>query len=114
MVKGKDSLGWSVPSGGIEDGETAEEACVREVWEETGYKVEINKHLHIKKAIIKNYRVTTSYFLCDIIGGQIAYQDPDELIEEIAWKSLHEFHEIEYLYTEDQETLLSYFIEKKY
>ncbi|WP_245890228.1 NUDIX domain-containing protein [Rummeliibacillus pycnus] len=75
----------------MEDCETAEEACVREVWEETGYRVVINRRLHIKKHLFINYHVTTSYFLCDLIGGQITYQDPDGMIEEIDWKSFDDF-----------------------
>lgn len=59
MVKEKESSAWSIPSGGIEDGESPEQACVREIWEETGFKTEVKKPLHIKKAVIKNYDVTT-------------------------------------------------------
>lgn len=61
---------------GVEDGETVEEACIREVAEETGYEVKIVKALHTKKTIIKEYKVTTQYFLCEITGGDIQYKDP--------------------------------------
>jgi len=40
LVHRTDSLGWAFPGGRIEDGESAEEAARREVFEETGYKYE--------------------------------------------------------------------------
>ena len=36
---------WTVPGGGVEDGETPEQAAIREVWEETGYRVELTRLL---------------------------------------------------------------------
>ncbi|WP_235318367.1 NUDIX hydrolase [Planococcus sp. CAU13] len=84
MVKDKDSKGWSIPSGGIENGESPEQACIREIWEETGFQTEVIKPLHIKKAIIQNFDVTTYYFLCKVNEGHISYHDPDDSIEEVA------------------------------
>lgn len=109
MVKDKESKGWSIPSGGIENGESPEQACIREIWEETGFKTEIKKPLHIKKTIIKNYDVTTYYFLCKVNEGQISYHDPDDSIEEIAWKTYEEILELQHDYPEDQKMLLSFF-----
>ncbi|MFJ7730625.1 NUDIX hydrolase [Lysinibacillus sp. NPDC097231] len=106
MVRSKGTNSWGVPSGEIENNEKPEEACIREVWEETGYKVTINKPLHTKKTFIKDYEVTTAYFLCEIIGGSIQYHDPDDIIEEIAWKSIEEIKNIEHDYPEDKEILM--------
>lgn len=102
MIRTKGSNSWNIPSGGVEMGETAEEACIREIAEETGYEAKIVKELHTKKTIIKEYKVTTKYFLCEITGGNIQYQDPDEEIEEIAWKNSDEISKIIHTYPEDQ------------
>ena len=42
---------WSVPSGGLEKGETLEECCIREVWEETGYNVEVVNKIYEKEVL---------------------------------------------------------------
>ena len=56
MVKSIASEAWAVPSGGIEEGESPEECCIREVKEETGYDVfEIVENLFIKEVEIKGY-----------------------------------------------------------
>lgn len=107
MVRGKDTNSWGVPSGGIEYGESSEQACIREAWEETGYKVKVIQALYTKKAVIKMYDVTTHYFLCEIVAGDITYHDPDEIIEEIAWKSIDEVEKISHDYPEDKENLLN-------
>ena len=105
MVRTKNSNSWGVPSGGVEVGETAKETCIREIAEETGYKAKIVKELHTKKTIIKDYKVTTQYFLCEITGGKIQYQDPDDEIEEISWKNDSEISKLIYTYPEDQEVI---------
>lgn len=105
MVRSKGTNRWGVPSGGIEKGETPEETCIREIWEETGFVAKITKPLHTKKTIIKKYDVTTTYFLCEITSGSITYHDPDGIVAEIAWKSLDEIATIEHEYPEDKEVL---------
>ncbi len=109
MVKEKESMNWSIPSGGIESGESPEHACVREVWEETGFRVKVLKFLHTKKTVIDTYDVVLHYFLCEWIEGEITYHDPDDAIEEIAWKTGAEFLELCHDYPEDREMLGTFF-----
>lgn len=116
MIRTKNSNSWSIPSGGVEVGETVEEACIREITEETGYEAKIVKKLYIKETNIKEYKVTTQYFLCEITGGEIQYQDPDEEIEEISWKNSSEISKLIHTYSEDQvviEQLLSNLSQEK-
>lgn len=110
MVKEKATKRWSVPSGEIESGETAEQACIREVKEETGFIVSLEKSIHTKIVVIGNHNVTTYYFHCIISTGEIMYEDPDEEIEEIAWQNYDNLLSIEHDYPEDLELLLSFVI----
>ncbi|MFK7693854.1 NUDIX domain-containing protein [Paenibacillus sp. HJGM_3] len=101
---------WSVPSGGMEPGETLEMCCVREVLEETGYEVRVVRPVHEKRgsyaSIDTEFSVT--YYLVEITGGRPTIQDPDGLIYEIAWKSQEELRQLPLSFEEDRPLLLSW------
>ncbi|PLT31029.1 NUDIX hydrolase [Peribacillus deserti] len=99
---------WSIPSGGLEPGETFEECCVREVWEETGYEVEIARPLFIKEGVTFGIDVEVHYYELKLIGGSAIIQDPDELIHEIAWKSADEISDLDLSFPEDRSFLLDF------
>jgi 8-oxo-dGTP pyrophosphatase MutT (NUDIX family) len=63
------------------------DCCRREVWEETGYVVEPREELFVKRGVVH-------YFRAELVGGSRAIQDPDELIYDVAWKSLAEVREL--------------------
>ena len=101
---------WSIPSGGKEHGETFEECCIREIKEETGYSVEIVKELKVKKKIYEHLNISAEvhYYLVKIVGGKRNFQDPDNLIYDIAWKTLEEVHTLELTFPEDRDFLINY------
>ncbi|NMH74560.1 GNAT family N-acetyltransferase [Bacillus sp. RO2] len=105
MVRSNDSIGWSVPSGGIEIGETPEECCIREVKEETGYEVRIIESLFVKESVIKGINVNTHYFKVEKIGESVGINDPDKTIIEAAWKTLLELVNLIHMYPEDLEII---------
>ena len=98
---------WTVPSGGLEDNETFEECCIREFEEETGLKVEVISKLQDKKGLNEQYGIQfeLQYFQVKVVSGELTIQDPDELILEIAWKSIDELDQLEMSYPEDEKFL---------
>jgi ADP-ribose pyrophosphatase YjhB (NUDIX family) len=60
---------WNLPGGGMEPGETVEEALRREVLEETGLAVEIERLVGVYSKPQKQEVVLT--FRCRITGGQL-------------------------------------------
>ena len=76
---------WNFPGGGIEKGETPEEAAVREVKEETGYSVRL-----LKLMLKSSFKYT---YLATITGGhlRIDKDNPDNAdIVDAAWVGVND------------------------
>lgn len=99
---------WSVPSGGKEKEETLECCCIREVYEETGYRCKIIKEIKGKTGAFGPVEYNVTYFEVEILDGQPTIHDPDGLIYEIAWKSSEQLKELKFSFPEDKEFLLQY------
>mgnify|MGYP001943055367 CR=1 FL=1 len=96
---------WAVPAGVVKNGETFEQCCVREVFEETGYEVSIIEKVFEKETDIS----TVSYFLVEITGGKMSIQDPDQLIYDIKWRSVFDMADDEFGFPEDKKMLIDLF-----
>ncbi|HVM11442.1 MAG TPA: NUDIX hydrolase [Actinomycetota bacterium] len=85
-------LVWGLPKGNIEPGESAEEAAVREVREETGYDGAIRAPLDEVTYwyVWAGVRVhkTVHFFLMDLLGGDPSRRDHE--MEDVAWFPLDE------------------------
>jgi len=83
---------WSLPKGHIEDGETPEQAAIREVAEETGIKSEITRSLGVIDfwfmASGKRIHKTVHHFLFAEVGGKLAPQVTE--VDDVAWFDLDE------------------------
>jgi ADP-ribose pyrophosphatase YjhB (NUDIX family) len=104
---------WSIPSGGKEENETYEDCCVREVWEETGYQVEVVQKVFEKVDFTFGIEAHVHYFEVKCVGGSATIQDPDGLIYEIAWKSAEEIKELELAFPDDRDKLLEWITKAK-
>jgi len=60
---------WNLPGGGMEAGETVDEAMIREVREETGLEVKVERLVGVYSKPQKQEVVLT--FRCAVIGGKL-------------------------------------------
>lgn len=77
---------WSVPGGRVEPGETLEEACAREVLEETGYVVEVGAELwtaHVPIGDGRDYEIHD--FAATVVSGLLVAGDD---ADDAGWFSL--------------------------
>lgn len=84
ICKGK----WNVPAGGLDENESLIEGAKREIYEETGCKVEITGILEIVNEILEGVNVICFFFDTRIIDENIKI-DRDE-ISNVKWFTYEE------------------------
>ena len=83
---------WALPGGFIEESETAEEACRREVKEETGLDVKVLELHAVYSAPGRDLRGCVSVvFFCRLEGGELRGGDD---AKEAQWHSLDSLPEL--------------------
>lgn len=99
---------WAIPAGGQLSGETLAECCLREVWEETGYRVAVRRELQVKTGLIVGHPFVLHLFEVVVTGGQRAVHDPDGWIHEVAWCSAAEVEQLSFSFREDKDWVLEH------
>jgi ADP-ribose pyrophosphatase YjhB (NUDIX family) len=83
---------WSLPKGHVEAGETAQDAAVREVEEETGIRGRVLAALgtidYWFVADDRRIHKTVHHYLLEAAGGELS--DTDLEVDEVAWVPLGE------------------------
>ncbi len=72
---------WSLPGGVIDEGESAEEAAVRETLEETGLVVEVVRELGVVTGPLTGRG--HGVYLCSVVGGELRACPPE--VTDVRW-----------------------------
>ncbi|WP_454294809.1 NUDIX hydrolase [Salana multivorans] len=87
--------GWSLPGGGIDFAESIEEGVLREVYEETGYRVELGPLLGthtftVAKSLVNGRPLKSVRVLYEatIVGGTLGVTEVDGSTDRAEWLDL--------------------------
>ena len=69
---------WEFPGGKIHGSETPDEACVREIMEETGLTVSVSEHLAQVKHAYTHFKIVMDVFICNYQYGEIKLSGPTD------------------------------------
>lgn len=79
LTRRTDNGRWCLPGGAMDAGESLEECCVREVWEETGLKVRVVRLIGVYSTPHRivyykdgnRWQIVAANFLAEIISGTL-------------------------------------------
>ena len=102
LTERADNKQWCLPSGGVDPGETVEETCIREVYEETGLNVRVTRlvgvysdpHRLVEYPDGNKAHVVALSFVAEIIGGELGLSDETT---DFGYYSVEEMDELEML-----------------
>jgi len=83
LTRRADNGQWCLPSGRVDPGESVSEACLREVWEETGLTVELKRLVGVYSSPHRistypdgnRWQVIAMHFEATITAGQLQLSD---------------------------------------
>lgn len=101
LVKKPDNVGpyagmYLPPGGGIDDGESADDAALRELFEETGVKVKNLKRVFFDDDVTENWAGVTKHLIgllytADYVSGDLQpTEGNDDTLEVVEWFSSEE------------------------
>ena len=85
--------GWEFPGGKMEDGETPEDALIREIHEELDTDISIEKYLCTVDYDYPKFHLTMHCYICSIIDGALTLLEH----EAARWLKRKELWDVEWL-----------------
>ena len=90
--------GWEFPGGKIEQGETPEEAIVREIKEELDTVVEVGELLDTVEYDYPNFHLSMDCFICKIKSGDLVLKEH----ESAKWLTKETLRSVEWLPADEE------------
>ena len=84
---------WSIPGGQLEPGESLDNACRREVFEETGIEVEVKSLVAVAERRIENFHYVIIDFLVKVVPDTNMQPVPETDVSEAKWLPRNELIE---------------------
>lgn len=84
---------WEFPGGEIENGETAQQALVREIQEELDVKIEVGKLIETIEYDYPSFHLSMDCFWCIVTDGKIVLKEA----EASRWLSKDELYSVDWL-----------------
>jgi 8-oxo-dGTP diphosphatase len=93
--KKKNNEYWVIPGGTLEEGETLEEAAIREIQEESGYTVKIHNLVFVSEVIKPSgsKHIIDFFFRGSIISG-VLKKGPDHFLSDIRFLPINNIDKI--------------------
>ena len=84
---------WEFPGGKIEAGETAQQALVREIWEELATTIKVGDLIETVKYDYPDFHLSMDCFWCEVIEGQLLLLEA----QEARWLTKDELNSVKWL-----------------